>query len=280
MESSNNFGVEIVITPTFDWLADKAAACKSRMLIGSPYVNNAIVSLTNLVPSGVKRTLITKTNLRDFSWGSSSLDSIRTLASNRVSIYRLDRLHAKVYIFDDDVALVTSANATFRGLRGNLECGLATRDGASIEHLAKALTGGLGAEHPPYQVSRAELDRLRIAVSVIRPPSGQPVNTDVEVDDLPDEAQTGFFILDEEALLNGLHGWLRLTMRGVLEMPIDGFGQADLMEVCAPRAAIEYPRNRHVDAKLRQQLQYLRDLGLVEFMQPGRYRCTMNRLSG
>ena len=277
MKVPNDADVEIVTTPTFEWLADKAAACKSRMLIGSPYVNNAIVSLTNLLPSGVERTLITKTNLRDFSWGSSSLDSIRTLASNRVSIYRLDRLHAKVYIFDDDVALVTSANATFRGLRDNLECGLATRDSALVEHLAKALSDGLGADHPPYRVSRAELDRMSVAVSAIRAPSRQPSDTEMEVDDLPDEAQSEFSISDEEALLNGLHGWLRLTMRGVLVMPVDGFGQAALMEVCAPRAAIEYPRNRHVDAKLRQQLQYLRDLGLVEFVRPGYYRRTMSR---
>jgi len=34
-----------------------------------------------------------------------------------------------------------------------------------------------------------------------------------------------------------------------------------------------HPANRHVRDKIRQQLQVLRDLGLVEFLGDGRYRC-------
>jgi type II restriction enzyme len=34
-----------------------------------------------------------------------------------------------------------------------------------------------------------------------------------------------------------------------------------------------HPANRHVRDKIRQQLQVLRDLGLVEFLGGGRYRC-------
>lgn len=33
-----------------------------------------------------------------------------------------------------------------------------------------------------------------------------------------------------------------------------------------------HPANRHVRDKIRQQLQVLRDLGLVEFRAPGHYR--------
>jgi len=33
-----------------------------------------------------------------------------------------------------------------------------------------------------------------------------------------------------------------------------------------------HPENRHVRDKLRQQLQVLRDLGLIEFLGRGRYR--------
>jgi type II restriction enzyme len=49
----------------------------------------------------------------------------------------------------------------------------------------------------------------------------------------------------------------------------------DLLRVCEPLAAREYPRNHHVAAKLRQQLQVLRNLGLVEFVRRGVYRRTM-----
>ena len=35
-----------------------------------------------------------------------------------------------------------------------------------------------------------------------------------------------------------------------------------------------HPANRHVEPKIRQQLQVLRDMGLVEFLGRGRYRAT------
>ena len=65
-------------------------------------------------------------------------------------------------------------------------------------------------------------------------------------------------------------------MEGVLAMPEDGFPLNDLVEVCEPVAARRYPRNRHVPDKLRQQLQLLRAIGLVEFVKPGHYKRTMS----
>jgi type II restriction enzyme len=38
------------------------------------------------------------------------------------------------------------------------------------------------------------------------------------------------------------------------------------------RLAALHPRNRHIRPKIRQQLQVLRDRGVVEFLERGRYR--------
>ena len=35
---------------------------------------------------------------------------------------------------------------------------------------------------------------------------------------------------------------------------------------------IKYPDNKNVKAKIRQQIQFLRDLGLIEFLSDGKYR--------
>lgn len=35
---------------------------------------------------------------------------------------------------------------------------------------------------------------------------------------------------------------------------------------------IKHPRNHNIEAKIRQQLQFLRDKGIIEFMRPGQYR--------
>ena len=91
METSIDSGMQVVTTPTYNWLADKASASKTRVLIGSPYVNDAIILLTDLVPSGVSQTLVTKTDIRDFRLGASNLNSLRSLAKKRVAIRSLTR---------------------------------------------------------------------------------------------------------------------------------------------------------------------------------------------
>jgi chromosome condensin MukBEF MukE localization factor len=40
---------------------------------------------------------------------------------------------------------------------------------------------------------------------------------------------------------------------------------------CSPLAVVRFPDNKHVREKLRQQMQKLRDLGLVSFLGGGRY---------
>lgn len=250
--------------------------CQSRMLVASPYVNDAVVNLTDLTPSIVAKTVVTRTDLRDFRVGASNLDSLRTLAQNGVKIRSLHNLHAKVYVFDEASALVTSANATFGGMRRNRECGLATEDRQSVRNLADLLLNGFGSEKPPPVISYAELNRLRSALPLIDVVLPEIPANGTLVEKLP-ETEAAFAIPNTEQLLAQFTGWLRLTLRGVLEMPESGFGMQQLFAVCEPVATVEYPNNRNVEAKLRQQLQFLRDRGFVEFLNPGpgRYRFTM-----
>jgi hypothetical protein len=47
--NTNDNGLEIVTTPTLDWLVEHAKDCRVRLLIGCPYVSNAIIGLTQEV---------------------------------------------------------------------------------------------------------------------------------------------------------------------------------------------------------------------------------------
>ena len=96
--------LQIVTTPTHDWVAEHARACTARMLVGSPYVNDAIIELTDMVSKEVSRTLVTRTDLRDFAVGSSNLDTLCALAKDGVTVRSLSGIHAKVYVFDDSSA--------------------------------------------------------------------------------------------------------------------------------------------------------------------------------
>ena len=142
MKIANTSKLHIVTTPTFVWLAEYTKSCNSRILIGSPFVNDGIISLMDLVPKSVSITLVTRTDLRDFATGASNLDTLCTLAKDGVEILSLSNLHAKIYIFDDTSALITSANATSSGLYHNLECGIGTNDKFVVEQLSQSLLTG------------------------------------------------------------------------------------------------------------------------------------------
>lgn len=270
----NNRDMEIVTTPTFTWLAERAKSCASRMLIGCPYVNNAIVDLADKVSRKVSRTLITRIDLRNFAMGSSSLDSLCVIAKNGMLIRSLDNLHAKVYIFDN-VALVTSANATFNGLYRNKECGLGTNDKYVVERLARSLLEGLGADKPPRKVKMEELNALRIPLKSIKVFLHGLSRDDAPIDNMP-AIDAGFSISDEKNLLSGFKGWQKLVLRGVLAMPTNEFDIDKLFIVCKPEAIKRYRNNSHKRQKLSEELQKLRDLGFVEFVKPGHYRRTMD----
>ena len=274
MWTRDNKTPRIVTTPTFDWLAERARECRSRLLVGSAYINDAIVGLTNLVPATASRTLVTRTDLRDFALGASNLDTLCNLARDGTTVRSLSNLHAKIYIFDGSSALVTSANATFAGMYRNFECGLATEDEQVVEGLANSLLKGFGAERPPYRVGVSELESLHVVLRAVKMTLPRP--SGISSRDNAPAVEAAFSIADTEMLLEGFRGWLRLTLRGVLAMPESGFRLRDLVDECRSAAAREYPRNRNVEAKLRQQLQVLRDRGIVEFVSPGNYRRTMS----
>lgn len=69
----------------------------------------------------------------------------------------------------------------------------------------------------------------------------------------------------------GLRGWTMLTLKTIRRL---GRSEFSLTEVYAREFeyAALYPKNRNVRAKIRQQLQVLRDLELLEFLGHGRYR--------
>ena len=69
-------------------------------------------------------------------------------------------------------------------------------------------------------------------------------------------------------------GWTTLTLRLIRELRTQVFELRDLYEKEGQFMA-EYPGNRHIRPKIRQQLQVLRDLGYLEFAGSGTYRLTI-----
>jgi type II restriction enzyme len=69
----------------------------------------------------------------------------------------------------------------------------------------------------------------------------------------------------------GLRGWTTLTLKTVRDLKSTEFSLKEVYEHESDFIA-RYPNNRNVRAKIRQQLQVLRDLGLLDFKGDGSYR--------
>jgi hypothetical protein len=261
----------LVTTPTRAWLEANLGQCQSRFMVASPYIGSCLLDLSQSIPPGVHRSLLTSTDLRSFAMGASDIHALSKISKEGVNVLSLNRLHAKTYIIDETCALVTSANATHSGLTRNWECGVAIRSSEMVNSLAEQLLSGFGSPEPPLRVNENDLTAMRIAVEAIRPLL-RPLQRIKDLIDQQVEELEGIEILNRAAVLSGFQGWTRLTFEGVLMQPEDAFSLDDLLLVCEANAKSMYPTNKNVRAKLRQQLQRLRDFGLVSFLGKGRYR--------
>lgn len=66
-------------------------------------------------------------------------------------------------------------------------------------------------------------------------------------------------------------GWTLDVLNAVRSLQLDTFSLADVYAKEAILSAA-HPKNRHVREKIRQQLQVLRDVGIIEFIGDGRYQ--------
>ena len=76
--------------------------------------------------------VITRFNLSNFADGVSDIGALRILLDRRASIRGIRNLHAKLYLFGEARAIVTSANLTAAGLARNHEFGIVTEAPAII----------------------------------------------------------------------------------------------------------------------------------------------------
>lgn len=265
--------MQIITSPTEDWLRARLDECKSRLFISSPYITNILIDIIGEVHKGVEATLLTRTDLREFAVGSSSLDTLCMLANKGISVKSLRGLHAKVYIIDDSSGLISSANATNSGLRSNIECGVAIYDKPFIEDLYRNGLNGFGSNETPSDWTYQDLENLRYPVSIIKSTLPKlPERQYVYPESMRIKVEEG----KKFELANSLNGWTALVFEGVISLKSEEFTLDQLFDVCKPFAEKRYPENHHIREKLRQQLQRLRDLGLVDFLGGGNYRCTLD----
>lgn len=101
---------------------------EGRLRIVSPFIklNAAKILIKAANPADIQ--VITRYNLEDFYKGVSDIEALEFLISKGAKVQGISKLHSKLYLYDDQHALVTSANLTRGGLRSNFEFGCGSDD--------------------------------------------------------------------------------------------------------------------------------------------------------
>ena len=112
-----------------DAIIDAFEKTEHHIRIISPFVQESMTRyLVDSMGKGITSNLITRFYREDFIRSVSSLAALKGLQKAGVDIYALEDLHTKLYLFDDKVAIIGSANFTGGGFGSNIELSLYIED--------------------------------------------------------------------------------------------------------------------------------------------------------
>lgn len=118
-------------------VCEVASEARADLTVVSPFVSAAAMAemLTSLRSDRhVTVQMVTSADPEAIVQGACDLSALQMIVDRgeRGRLFRLHGLHAKVYVADRSVALITSANLTTGGLRRNYEYGVLVRDSVTV----------------------------------------------------------------------------------------------------------------------------------------------------
>jgi hypothetical protein len=265
--------IEVIANPSKELFLELVRT-SSEHFLASPFIKTNVAQMfLGARPKHARTAILTSYKLTNFYRSSSDLEALRTLIQHDVDVRNFPRLHAKIYIFNSDRAIVTSANLTLGGLQANYECGVLIEDSPTVSKLRSDFLR-IFKDKESVSVITEEIVSTTEEILAKVPQEKRPHFEKSEKDlfPLPEyEPEDDLYTGGVETILNSLSGWRLDTFKVLMHIPGNGFR---LEEVYARGEVLKrlHPANRNIEAKIRQQLQQLRDLGLVEFVSPGIYR--------
>ena len=113
-------------------LTDAIARDQTSVRLVSPFIKTAAVDLLLGSSRPGSLQVLTRFNLNEFAEGVSDTAALRLLLDRGAVIRGVRNLHAKLYLFGDSQAVVTSANLTLAALDRNHELGFVAEDADSV----------------------------------------------------------------------------------------------------------------------------------------------------
>jgi PLD-like domain len=124
----------LLIDGGWDEVIDQSVEhAENGLKIVCPFIKHKTVQRLFKLGNPASIQVITRFNLSDFCSGVNDISALRLLAQAGAEIRGIRNLHAKLYLFGDSRAIVTSANLTESALTRNCEFGFLAYDDPVVE---------------------------------------------------------------------------------------------------------------------------------------------------
>ncbi|MCB0515725.1 MAG: phospholipase D-like domain-containing protein [Chitinophagales bacterium] len=261
--------MEVIKNPWKERLMTLIKESEKSIQITSPFVKENICrEIFELKNKGVSFELITSFNLSNAYNGALDLSGLDLIIQNKGIIKNYPKLHSKIYIFDSKRAIITSGNLTNGGLLTNYEYGILFDEVSVVKEVEKDFEN-IAKNEITGSVTNEHIRQASIILSKI-PKIEKITMPTIEIE----HKETSPFVLEDvnESISSTLRGWKLSVFKCVDAIQKQEFVLQDIYLFEKELQKI-YPENNNVRAKIRQQIQFLRDLGLIEFLSnDGKYR--------
>jgi hypothetical protein len=260
--------MRILTTP---WKADflnLVQQSKKSIKITSPFVKNDICTeMISAKASSSRIELITSFKLMSIHSGSLDISALESIIDDNGVVKNFPKLHSKIYLFDDAKAIITSGNLTYGGMLKNFEYGIYLDEPLIVRDIIDDFNALTQSEKTGI-IKKLHLDNVKTILAKI-PKSVSPKLPSFEIE-TPEE-NLDVIETSIDPITSSLKGWKLEVFLCIQSIPTQVFTLHEVNEFESQLRQI-YPGNKHITDKIRQQLQYLRDLGLIEFLGSGNYK--------
>lgn len=129
--------IELLTTNHFERILDLFDGAHHEIKIASPFLTMSMAEkLCNVVKEkGMQCTFITRLYIEDMLSKANSIDALAHLLNNDIKVLLVKKLHTKLYLFDDEQAILGSANFTNGGFKSNIELSLLLSEESVVKEL-------------------------------------------------------------------------------------------------------------------------------------------------
>jgi hypothetical protein len=260
--------MKILKTPWKNELMELVSQSKKSIKITSPFLKeNVCNELLSVKNKHTQLELITSFKLMNIYSGSLDLAGLENIINSDGVVKNYSKLHSKIYLFDDEKVIITSGNLTNGGLLNNYEYGIYTTNVQVVSTVVNDFSLMSSSENIG-KIKLTDIDAVRKILAKI-PPSQSIKIPNFEIES-PEE-KYDIMEINEDILTSSLTGWKLEVFKCAQSIPSQIFSLNDINKF-ETDLKNKFPSNLHITAKIRQQLQYLRDLGLIEFLGNGQYK--------